>query len=177
VYREVFDRLIAYEDGRTVNRGRVLFDSALKQISARLPAGWSMEDLAATIQVVAEDVAREYVRHWARATGLRDVALAGGLFANVRINEEIHSLPEVESVFVHPGMSDEGLGVGAALATSHAIARERGLPHEPARLPDVYLGTGYTEREIAGALERAGLEIIHHPGRIEDEVAGLLAQG
>ena len=48
--------------------------------------------------------------------------LAGGLFANVRINQEIHELPEVERCFVHPGMTDSGIGVGAALAAMVSLA-------------------------------------------------------
>jgi carbamoyltransferase len=176
-YRELFDSLIGCEDGHLVNRGRVLFGRALETIRARLPDGWQMQDLAATIQVVAERVATEYVRHWVRASGRRQVALAGGLFANVRINEEIHGIPEVERSFVHPGMSDEGLAVGAALAVHGQHERRSGRPFEPRPLDGVYLGTAYGERECADAIRRAGLEALHLPGKIEVEVADRLAQG
>jgi carbamoyltransferase len=176
-YRELLDGMIGVQDGRLVNRGRVLFQQAMDRIGQSLPAGWTMEDLAATIQVVAEDVAREYVRYWAKRTGLRRVALAGGLFANVRINEEIHLLPEIDQTFVHPGMSDEGLAVGAALALDDKERRRAGKPYEPRELEHVYLGTGYGEREIADALRGAGLPFHHLPGRLESTVAERLAEG
>src|SRR4030095_4446721 len=105
-----------------------------------------MSDLAVAIQVVAEDVAREYVRYWVQQTGLGRVALAGGLFANVRITEEILGIPGVESVFVHRGMSDEGLAVGAALAVAHKRSRAKGRPYEPRPLETVYLRTGSRAR-------------------------------
>lgn len=176
-FRELLDEMIGCENGGLVNRGQVLFNQALGRIRERLPDEWEMEDLAASIQVVAEDVAREYVHYWVQKTGLSRVALAGGLFANVRINEEILGIPGVESVFVHPGMSDEGLAVGAALAVAHKRIRTTGRPYEPRRLETVYLGTDYGEREIAETLRPTGLAFAHYPGTLEVEVAELLAQG
>ncbi|MFB3907621.1 MAG: carbamoyltransferase [Candidatus Eisenbacteria bacterium] len=176
-YRDLFDRMIACEEGRLTNKGRVLFHRAMEKISASLPERWEMEDLAATIQAVAEDVAREYVRYWIGRTGHRDVALAGGLFANVRINEEILRIPEVRNVFVHPGMSDEGLAVGAAYAYQALLDRREGRRFQPRELPHVYLGNGYGEEEVAAALREAGLEARHLPGTIEAAIAEQLAQG
>jgi carbamoyltransferase len=177
VYRDLLTAMIAAEDGRLVNRGRVLFNEALKQIRKRLPPGWAMEDLAASIQVVAEDVARDYIRYWVEKTGHRNVALAGGLFANVRINEEIHLIPGVEQTFVHPGMSDEGLAVGAAFAVLGAKIRQRGARYEPQPLDTVYLGNEYSEKEIAEALQRSGLKMTFCERDMESVVADQLAAG
>jgi carbamoyltransferase len=177
VYRSLFNSMIGLENGRTVNRGQVLFNAALHKIRERLPENWKMEDLAATIQVVAEDIARGYVQHWARETGHTNVALAGGVFANVRINEEIHGLPEVKRTFVHPGMSDEGLAVGAALALDAERTMAAGRQWVQRPLETVYLGTGYTEQEIADAIERSGLPRTYHPGGIEERIADKLAAG
>jgi carbamoyltransferase len=149
----------------------------MDRIRERLPADWTKEDLAASIQVLSEEVARDCVGHWVRRTGRRNVALAGGLFANVRINEEIHALPEVERTFVHPGMSDEGLAVGAALALQGEADRRRGRPYEPRALDHVYLGSAFGAGEIASAVRAAGLKATHHPGAIEVEVARQLSLG
>lgn len=176
-YRRILDSMIGCDDGRLVNRGRVLFDEALKELRRRLPDDWAMEDLAASIQVVAEDVARDYIRHWLRKTGHRNVALAGGLFANVRINEEIHRIPEVQQTFVHPGMADEGLAVGAGLAVAAAQARREGRRYEPHPLQTVYFGNEYRDNEIAEAVRAAGLEMSHHPHDLEIEVARRLTEG
>jgi carbamoyltransferase len=175
-YRAIFDAMIVCENGQLQNRGRVLFKQAMDRLRAGLPNDWNKEDLAATIQTVSEEVTCAYVRHWVQKTGLKKVALAGGLFANVRINEEVLRIPEVEEVFIHPGMSDEGLAVGAALAVDGKRARAEGKL-EPRRLETCYLGNAYGEREIADAVERLGLEKRHLPGTIEAEIARLLARG
>jgi len=46
----------------------------------------------------------------------RNIAVAGGVFANVKFNQRVHELPEVDNFFVHPAMDDGGLAVGSALA-------------------------------------------------------------
>lgn len=176
-YRAIINNMIACEDGRLANRGNVLFNKALQVIQDALPSNWTRENLAASIQVVSEDIAREYVSYWARKTGHRNVALAGGLFANVRINEEILSLPEIDNMFVHPGMSDEGLAVGAALALDGSVRRRENQEYEPIGLANVYLGNEYTENEVARALSNAGLDAQQIPGNIESAVAEQLAAG
>jgi carbamoyltransferase len=176
-YRSLLDSMIGCKDGHLVNRGKVLFNKAMERIRAELPSGWKMEDLAATIQAVSEDVARDYIQYWLRKTGHRNVALAGGLFANVRINEEIHLLPEVENTFVHPGMSDEGLAVGAAFALQGMLDRRAPRPYAPQELKDVYFGNAYGEKEIDAAIRGAGLQATLHPGDVEATIADKLAEG
>jgi carbamoyltransferase len=177
IYRDIIEAMIGCENGQPVNRGHILFNSALDVIRKTLPVKWNREDLASTIQVVAEDIARAYVTHWVAKTGHRNVALAGGIFANVRINEEILRIPGVDSIFVHPGMSDEGLAVGAAFAYEGSLRRRAKEKYEPLGLPDVYLGNEYSDKAIAEALRDAGLETQHLPGCIESAIAEQLAAG
>ncbi|MBU1701963.1 MAG: hypothetical protein KJ831_17625 [Candidatus Eisenbacteria bacterium] len=177
IYREMLESMIGYEDGRLVNRGRVLFNQAMEHIRRQLPEGWKKEDLACSIQWLAEDTTRDYVRYWVHRTGHRRVALAGGLFANVRINEEVHMIDGVDEVFVHPGMADEGLAVGAAFSMHLDMIQEKGIPWKPHRLDDVYFGNEYNEMVVADAVRQSGLESEYLPGHIEKEVAEKLVQG
>ncbi len=175
LYQDLLNRLITYRDGTIVNDGHLFFNSALRGISKRLPAGWDRKDLATSIQEHSEDLVRRYVGFWRERTGRRSVGLAGGLFANVKINQRVHELPGVERVFVHPGMTDEGLSVGAALALNHDLAEER------SRLPrvcfdHVYLGPSYPEAEIEAALENSSIPY-RRSENIEEDIAGLLAEG
>lgn len=128
-------------------------------------------DLAAATQEVFEDAIVQYVRAAVRDTGRRDVVLAGGCFGNVRVNQRILELPEVDSVWVHPAMSDQGIALGAALAY---LASQK--PLLPFRLPDVFLGPEPTEVEIEAALRAAGLPYAR-PDDLAAEVARLLAAG
>lgn len=175
-YRELFESMIACENGQLVNRGRVLFTAALERISSKLPSGWTHEAIAASIQLVAEKIAKSYVGYWQERTGHRNVAIAGGLFANVRINEEILHLPGVDNLFVHPGMGDEGLFVGGALALAHEAAAAQGKAYEPKNLPHVYLGTDIDEASSEQVLRDADLtyERCQDP---EARVAQLLCEG
>ena len=176
IYRNLLDSLIEYRDGSFSNTGQVLFNTALNKIRGGLPKDWQREDLASSIQQLSEDMVRSYVQHWQAKTGLRKVALAGGIFANVRINQEVLEIDGVDEVFVHPGMSDEGLGVGAALALDGSLRRQSGQAYLPKELSNVYLGNEYSESELADAIENAGLNAKHYPGNVEPKIAELLNQ-
>jgi carbamoyltransferase len=110
-------------------------------------AGTPREDIAATAQRRLDEVVTALVQAAARRTGLRRVALAGGVFANVRLNQAIAELPEIDEVFIYPAMGDEGLSLGAALCAAGRLYR---IP--PRRLTDLYLGPEYTDAEIEAVL-------------------------
>ncbi len=109
---------------------------------------FSREQIAAALQRNLEHQIVAFVQHWVRRTGRRHVALAGGICANVKLNQRIHEIPELESLFVYPNMGDGGLAAGAALAMSAVVCHE---------LKDVYLGRDFAESEYERALEREGL--------------------
>src|SRR5688572_12935436 len=129
---------------------------------------YSREDIAAAYQRVLEDVATLFVSKWVRKTAVDKVVCAGGVFANVKMNQRIMEIPELEQVFVFPAMSDGGVGVGAALALYSDL---RGL--EPARLPNVYLGPEYSSRQLEDALRASGLPF-RHSKHVEADIADLL---
>jgi len=71
-------------------------------------------DLAAAAQRRLEEAISHVVLHWVRETGLRQVALAGGVALNCVANGMLcrHG---VESLYVQPAAGDEGTAIGAAL--------------------------------------------------------------
>ena len=117
----------------------------------------------------------DLVTYWLERTKNYNVALAGGLFANVKINQRVHEIPGVEGVFVHPGMGDEGMPVGAALGLYYELS---GVKYDPSFVTTehVYLGPSYSDKEIAAELEKEGVEASLHEN-IEAEIAQLLADG
>jgi len=173
---ELLRRFMTYDNGTTVNIGRVFYWSAVNALLGALPRDFRREDLAASAQSLLEDVCTAYVDHWVARTGCPDLAVAGGVFANVKLNQRIHELTAVRSLFIHPGMGDEGLAVGAAFAVAAARGRDRGAAMEPGRLRDVYLGPEYGEQEIASAIAEAGLDA-ERPPDVARRAAELLAQG
>ena len=169
-YLDALRELIHYEEpGEIRYRVPMYHRSALRTIADRLPADFDRADLAASVQQLLEEVGTRFVRHWMQRTGQSGLCLAGGVFANVRLNQAIHEAPEVEALDVHPAMDDSGLAVGAALV---AQAKRAGGAVEAlrTRLPSVYLGAEFPDEEIAAALEEAGL-----PTRREDDVQAAIA--
>jgi carbamoyltransferase len=174
-YRAVLDELIRYENGSMRNVGDVFRGSAVERLRRALPAPFDRADLSATIQTISEEICTRYVAHWAERTGRSRVALAGGVVANVKINQRIHEIPGVDSVFVFPAMSDEGLAAGAALAVG-AERRPDSARRGRACFENAYLGPEFTEREIADALGQAGVPY-GHSVEPESEIARLIARG
>jgi carbamoyltransferase len=109
--------------------------------------GVSREDIAATAQRRLLEVVTALVANAVRATGKRRVALSGGVFGNVRLNQAIAELSGVDEVFVFPAMGDEGLGIGSAWYTAVTQYGAR-----PTRQPHMYWGPDYSEAEMASAL-------------------------
>jgi carbamoyltransferase len=104
-------------------------------------------------------------------TGKRNLAWAGGVASNIKMNMKIRHLQSVDKWYVFPHMGDGGLALGAAL---WGACERRGL--KKCAMMDVYLGSSYTDEQIEKALREAGLQY-SRPERIEEKVADLLAEG
>ncbi len=134
-----------------------------------LASRFTMIDVAAAYQHVLEVVAMNLVDYWVRATGCSNVVLSGGVTANVKMNQRIFEVPEVEQIFVYPNMGDGGCGTGLAL---HVCDRDGS--REPMR--DAYLGPEYTETEMEEALAAAGLDY-QRPNNLAGAVARHIHEG
>lgn len=176
IYTELLSRLVSFENGKLRNRSGRVFLAAVRELERGLPKGWRPEDLAASIQKHCEDLAVAHVSHHLPKAGETDLAVAGGLFANVRINQKVAEIEGVRRLFVHPGMTDCGLAVGAALALCVDDPAGTAMQRQHDVIRDVYCGPEYSSSEIEAALQRSGLEYTRS-AVIEGEIAGLLAQG
>jgi carbamoyltransferase len=73
----------------------------------------SDSDVASGIQKYCEEAIIHLIKEYTGAN-ICNVALAGGLFANVKINQKIFELVNVNDVFVQPAMHDAGTALGSA---------------------------------------------------------------
>jgi carbamoyltransferase len=104
------------------------------------------EDVAASIQKVLEDTMLVSVRRLLERHPARHLGVAGGIFANVRLNRVLAEQLGLAEIFVFPPMGDEGLPVGGAL--SYLLKRD-GIKRwlgQRRRLSDVYFGRDYSEQ-------------------------------
>ena len=112
---------------------------------------YSKQDLAAGIQKFTEDILCQYVSYWVKKTGLKKVLLAGGVFANVKVNQRILENCGVDEVFIYPYMADGGLAFGQAVLKYY-----EDNPHcmETSKTHTMYLGTEYSDSEILKTLNQ-----------------------
>ncbi|MCZ6799405.1 MAG: hypothetical protein O7F12_02855, partial [Nitrospirae bacterium] len=80
-------RFITFRNGTVSNIGNAWYVAAVEKLRNALPADFNREDLAASIQTISEEITCQYIGHWQNLTGQRQIALAGGLFGNVKINQ------------------------------------------------------------------------------------------
>ena len=136
--------------------------------------GYRKEDIAAGAQKRLEDIVVPYVQDAVRQTGIQNVVAAGGIFANVKLNQKIMELPEVKNLYVHPNMMDGGLAVGAALALWGKI-NEKNRIQKHSYMDNVYLGKEYELREIERNLREHGEKLEYRKtDNIEKIIARLL---
>ncbi len=159
---------------RKMQSGESLFDALqyrnYKTPLKRLVAGEPRENVAAVFQLIVEEELEAVVRPCAEQTGLKNLALCGGLFANVKVNEDLFRRLKMEQVYIFPHMGDGGLSVGAALELLQA---------RPRPFDTVYWGPEFSEREMEAALKAAegeGLRYVRHE-EIERTIAERLAEG
>jgi carbamoyltransferase len=120
-------------------------DGAMRESLIALAKTCEPADMAASIQRVLEDVVGESVKSLLRRHGVRHLALAGGVFANVRLNRLLCEETRVDEIFIFPAMGDEGLTIGGAL---QMLLERDGLEAWLARrrrLTNVYWGRDYSE--------------------------------
>jgi len=130
------------------------------------------EDLAFEAQRAVEEAVLRLLGHFARATGLRNLAIGGGVGQNVKLNGRIRQSGLFDEVFLFPIPADSGTSVGAALGVHQEITGS--VPR--GELEHVYWGPSYTDDEIEAELRLCGV-CYEKPAGIEERVADLLAGG
>ena len=123
----------------------------LKKILWQYPS----EQFAYMAQRVLEKRALTLSQNALALTGKRDIALAGGVFSNIKLNMKIAQLPETGHVFVFPHMGDGGLSVGAGMGVNH----ERFGVHRYT-LKDLSLGPGFSDEDMLTSLKRWGFPYV-----------------
>lgn len=134
--------------------------------------------VAAGLQRFTEEHLVDWVRRAIQATGIRLVAVGGGVFMNVKANQCIYEMPEVDELFVFPSCGDETNSMGAAWHLHALQYQDDEEMHIPA-IKDLYWGPAVDNVEIEGllpSLREEGYEVQRYDD-IEAVVADLLVEG
>ncbi|MCK6555428.1 carbamoyltransferase [Candidatus Binatia bacterium] len=110
-------------------------------------------DIAASIQLVTEELVLAMVRQLHKETGLTRLCLAGGVALNSVANGRIVKETPIKEVFIQPAAGDGGGSLGAALYVYHcALGKPRSFVMEHA-----YWGKEYGQGEINDFARTCGL--------------------
>jgi carbamoyltransferase len=136
-------------------------------------------DLAASIQVITEEVVLKLARGIARESGEKNLCLAGGVALNCVANGKLLRERCFERLWLQPAAGDAGGALGAALVAYHLSEKkdrktEAGLDG----MKGGYLGPEFPLDEIQRRLTKAGahFETLDDAGLIE-ACARSLAEG
>src|SRR6185503_15331645 len=105
-------------------------------------------DVAASIQVVTEEILLKMVNALHRQSGQRRLCMAGGVALNSVANGRLLKETPFEELYIQPAAGDSGAAVGAALYAYHMLlGKPRGFIMEHA-----YWGKGFDNGAIHDTL-------------------------
>ena len=107
------------------------------------------EDVAAGLQECLERVVMHVCEHFGKQTGLRRLALAGGVSLNCTANGKLFYSRLFDEVYVQPVAGDDGVALGAAL---YRTSLAQTIPNR--RFPAPLFGPKYDNGEIETAIRR-----------------------
>lgn len=137
-------------------------------------------DLAASVQVVTEEIMLRMARHIRQETGERHLCLAGGVALNCVANGKLLRAGIFDDIYIQPAAGDAGGALGAALSAYHHY-------HDKPRVTvpgtdwqrGSYLGPEYSDDEVASAISPFGAKSTLHASdeAMCAEVARLMTEG
>ncbi|ACD14685.1 carbamoyltransferase [Paraburkholderia fungorum] len=136
-------------------------------------------DLAASIQLVTEEVVLRLGRTLHRETGERYLCLAGGVALNCVANGRLLREGPFEDIWVQPAAGDAGGALGAALVAHYETPGvTRAVSGTADAMQGSYLGPAYTDEEIMRYLQSVDAPYYRlDESDLLEYVAELLAEG
>lgn len=144
-----------------------LFEKELK--------GYRFDVIAGVAQKICEEKMLEYVNAAIKKTGIKNVAVSGGVFMNVKMNKLIAESSRANKLFVFPSCGDESNAFGACYLGF--VSKNTSVKVLPGAIKDLYLGPEFNELEIQNAIKKFRKFKFYKPKNIEKEVAKLLSNG
>jgi carbamoyltransferase len=133
-------------------------------------------DLAASVQVVLEEVVLRMTRSLAAETGAKNLCLAGGVALNCVANGRLLRDRQFEKIWIQPAAGDAGGSLGAALAAYYSFKDQ---PRKVIRCGDQmkgsYLGPEFSQVDIEQRLTSVGAKFtVFGDSELLDACAGAI---
>jgi carbamoyltransferase len=136
-------------------------------------------DLAASIQVVCEDVVLRAGRYAHQLSGSPNLVMAGGVALNCVANGRVLREGPFENIWIQPAAGDAGGALGAALLVWHHMLGQPRTPIAPDAQKGSLLGPAFAVEDIRVFLDSTGAayDVLADEQLLLDRVARLLAEG
>ncbi|MDB5953140.1 MAG: carbamoyltransferase [Massilia sp.] len=175
-YSAAFRELVQY---RGEGRYQVLRADWTAMLGPKRARGGPLEprhaDIARSLQLTLEDTVLQMAAWLHERTGMRQLAMAGGVALNCVMNARLRDEGGFGDIWVQPAAGDAGTALGAALWVD---AQQRPSADPGARrwrMEHAFLGPEYAEAEVEQLLREAKLAY-RRPPDIVQETARLLAE-
>ncbi len=134
-------------------------------------------DLAASVQLVTEEIMLAAARHVHRETGQRNLCLAGGVALNCVGNGRILREGPFDDIWIQPAAGDAGSSLGVALFIWHQLLDNPRPATADDRQFGSLLGPRFTDDQLARFLDTQGAVYrrFDDDTTLCDHLAGLLA--
>jgi carbamoyltransferase len=133
-------------------------------------------DVAAALQECLDRTMLHLCGHFAEKTGLRKIALAGGVALNCTANGRLLRSGLFDDVYIQPASGDDGSALGAALYRASLAGEVRNR-----RMPVPFLGPSHPQAKIDAAIaefqDKIEVERFESLSETCAEAARLIAEG
>jgi carbamoyltransferase len=120
-------------------------------------------DLAASIQVVTEEVMLKMARHVHAETGLKNICLAGGVALNCVGNGKILREGPFENLWIQPAAGDAGGALGVALFIWHQLLNNPRTVQPRDSQHGSLLGPAFSDDQVEQFLKSIGAKYRRYP--------------
>ena len=110
-------------------------------------------DLAASIQVVTEEIVLKLAKSLKKETGIKKLCLAGGVALNCVANGKLLQEKIFDDIWIQPASGDAGSAIGAALVGWHKYQKKERIVNKNDSMKGTYLGPEFSNKEITKYLE------------------------
>ncbi|MDP6981354.1 MAG: carbamoyltransferase [Myxococcota bacterium] len=164
-----------HDDVMTSPKMAELFDGPARQAESDITQ--REMDIAASIQVVTEEIVMRTARTAHEITGSKNLTLAGGVALNCVANGKILREGPFENVWIQPAAGDAGGALGAAMFVWHQLLGNERTTGDTDSQFGSFLGGRESDEDIKAYLHSVGAVYHHFPeeDKLCDRIAELIA--
>ena len=135
-------------------------------------------DIAASIQVVTQEIVIKLAKSLYNETGIKNLCLSGGVALNCVANGKLLKEKIFDDIWIQPASGDAGSALGAALIGWHDYLNKPRVINPNDSMKGTYLGCKFSNKEIKTYLEK--INAPHNELRdveLFDKIAEIINEG